>query len=627
MTACDVVHRDGEWRLAGRGGAPDLVKFAGAPAVFQPGWTPLQANLGFLPTIFLDLRHRDGSEATWILDAGCEHRASRLADLQSATALALKAEMQPVVWALCRTILCDAQPCRPAALDRLRGLNAGMIDALLDLAVAPTRFVEQPGGDFVIVASDGSDLRLQAIDRTLSGNVQEDFIAAMSSGAIACASPVDGHMLFCRDSLVIGEHRNAYRFFDERHDLMFYVGTTHFHDAKSDLFIPAANIAFTSHAGDGAGLRRMLRSFVGHVVHEADTLLPYLLSTERRFAAVCRGVGSLHIGHHLWNELTGLDRIVARVPPRDLQLVIVPDANEGSEVFAPLDCIFPELAGRIDRTLARPRTLADFVYRNRLCVVRALDDHVGLALAARIRRAAAVSGPTAYDLSLAARLEDERQPVILLGVRVENRTAVDLQALLIDIIVHLRDRLGGVAIILDGHNARIGHDPASSFGSFGQMPGHEHPVFAELRLAWALQQHFSDPAVLVVNLFGASVPRSLFWAERCAFFVGFWGAGFAKYRWVCNRPGLALSNSWNLRHRGDLGIYHLPRYHEGGSELRFMDPGCIDDDASAPLLFAPTSPIPTYSNFSVDRACLIQELDMMIRSHAPSQDRSAPKRG
>ncbi|WP_428374592.1 hypothetical protein [Lichenicoccus sp.] len=621
MTTCEVAYRDGAWHLVRTEGGHDRILLAGEPvAAFEPGWSPRRANLAFGPTLFLDLRHADGRQATWLLDAQYEHRGSSLAQLSGDAVAAIAQGVRPVAHAVCRSILCTTQPTRPEALDRLRGLNAGMIEALLDLAVEDTEIVEiAPSGPasegIAIRLPDGRCLLLQAISQALSGNVQDAFIDAMSSGAIACVSPVDGRILQSRDSLVIGEHRNAYRFFDERHDLVFYLGTTRYHHAWSDLFIPSANLAVTQHAGDGAMLRRLLRKFVGHAVHEADALLAYLESPSRTFAAAFRGVGNLHMGHQLWNELTGLDRLVARVPPEHLPVVIVPDADQGSEVFAPIDRIFPELSGHVDRTLAGPRTLADFVYRSGTCMVRALDDHVSLALAARIRAAAAVDGPTAWDLSLAARLAQEHIPVILLGVRVENRTAVDLEALLGDIIAHLHDRLGRVAIVLDGHNARIGHDPVSSFDSFGQQPGHEHPVFVELRLAQALRRRYPGPEVLLVNLFGSAMPRSLFWAGRCAFFVGFWGAGLAKYRWVCNRPGLVLSNGWNLRHRQDLGIYDQPRYQEGGTDLRFIDAGCITDDAAALVLFAPIDPVPSYSNFHVAREPLMRELDAMLADH------------
>ena len=272
-------------------------------------------------------------------------------------------------------------------------------------------------------------------------------------------------------------------------------------------------------------------------------------------------------------------------------MVIVPDAEESSEIFAPLDRIFPKLAGHVDRGLRAPQTLPSFVYANGYCVVRVWDDQVRLCLSKRIRRAAAQERPTEYDLSLAAKLTAEQRPCILFGVRIENWTTMDPEALLADMIIHLQRRLGRVAIILDGHNARVGHDPVSSFGSFRQHG--EHPVFGELRLAQRLQDRFSNSRIRIINLFGAAISRSLFWIQRSSFFVAFWSAGLAKYRWAYNRPELVLSNAWNLRHRGDLGIYHAPGYHEAGAAIRFIEAIYITEDHAAPVMFSPTNPIPS----------------------------------
>ena len=130
-----------------------------------------------------------------------------------------------------------------------------------------------------------------------------------------------------------------------------------------------------------------------------------------------------------------------------------------------------------------------------------------------------------------------------------------------------------------------------------------------------LHRRFENTGVEILNLCGASMTRSLYWSRRADFFVAVWGAGLAKYRWVCNRPGLVLSNLWNLRHRGDLDIYHAPRYQEAGASIRFIDAAYVTDVPEAPVLFSPGNPVPLYSNFRVDPGGLRLELDGMIREH------------
>ena len=624
MSSLEVSLIDGVWSLVRPETVPAPILLAGRPVdAFMPGWQPRGAATGFAPWVLLDLVHDSGREATWILDAALEHRTSALTALDDAARAALSqavAEIADVVW---RDVLCAPVPRRPTALDRLAGVNRTMRAELLDLALnsraMPTRVVDrQDAAGLVLDRADGGRLALEGIAASLSGNLQDAFADALSSGGIACASPVDGHPLAARDSLVLGEHRTAYRGVDPRHQLVFYVGATHALFAKSDLFIPEANIAVRQHADDATRLDDLAGLFLLHVLQEADGLLDYLAASARRFASACRGPDDLHTGHHLWNELTGLDRLLRRAPRDRLPVVIVPDADEGAEVFAPIEAIFPEFKGRIDRRLRWPQRLAGFVYAQNYCLIRVLDEHVSRGLSLRLREAAAREPPTLYDRALATRIMAERTPCVLLGIRVENRTAVDLEATLSDIIAHLALRLGRVVIILDGHNARTGHDPVTSFGSFGQQAGHEHPVFAELRLAMALERRFRHSGAQIVNLFGAAMARSLFWTERSACFVAFWGAGLAKYRWACNRPGLVLSNRWNLTQRGDLDIYHAPRYQEAGAAIRFIDAELVTDDAAAPVLFAPVDPVPSYSNFRLEMAGLRAALNAMIAEHLPT---------
>ena len=631
MRPLTVRSEDGVFHLLTPDGARTAIRLGGEPVSrFLPGWRPRGGAVELGSWVLLDLVHENGGEATWILDAAGEHRANSVSTLPEAAVTGIAETVLALAHATYRDVLCRPRPRRPAGLDRLAGINGSMVADLLDLALrrAPiaTRVVDLAeagaeagieAGGFALARPHKATLRLRALSACMAGNIQDAFDAAMRTGSLAWPSPVDGHELMSCHSVIVGEHRAAYRFVDARHDMVFYLGVTHAHFLASDLFIPEANLAFRQHPDDQAPLHRLGEMMLGHALANMDPLLTYLASPSHRLATTCRGVQHMHIGHHLWNELTGLDRLVRRLGQRDLPMVIIADADEGSEAFAPIDQIFPELAGKIDRTLRAPRALAEHVYAQDYCLLRVLDDHVTSGLAARIRATAAHEAPTRYDQALGARLEAEGTPVILLGIRVENRTAVDLEAMVSGMIDHMQRRLGPVAVVLDGHNARCGHDPVSSFGSAGQHGAHEHPVFDELRLAQALHRRFAGAPVRIINLFGAAMSRSLFWTQRCCCFVAFWGAGLAKYRWVCNRPGLVLSSRWNLMHRDDLGIYHQPRYQEAGAPLAFIDASQVTDMHEAPVLFSPHNPVPTYSNFSIAPDALRQAIDAMINEHVP----------
>jgi len=647
VTKLDVSRLQGVFSLVGKRGEIRPIRLGGQPVrEFLPGWLPRGACDSFAPWTVLDLLHASGREASWLLDGNLEHASKPLDQLNDLEQALLKEQAAPAIRAVHQALLCAARPRSPPELGLFDGLNQAFVAEIVALAashaIGETRVVDlhrqvpDLAGIRINSAKGRSrTIRLGAVPACLGGNFQDALQAALADGTLSCPSPVDRRPMRSRDSLVLHEHRIAYRFVDDRYDLVFFVSTTDYFFAKADLFIPCINTAFTAH-GDDKHLETLAQDFLAHVIHDAALLLAYLGAgpaptlappspeslvselPERRFAVVCRGYPHLHMGHQLWNELTALDRLLRDIPPAQLPTVIVPNAAQGSEVFAPIDRIFPEYAGRVDRSLRSPETLGQFVYRQGYCLFRAIDEHVTLDLARRIRDASAEDRPPDDDERLAARIRTENIPCVLFGLRVENRTAIDPLAVVADSIEHLRQRLGRVVVVLDGHNARLHHDPVSQYDSFGQE-GHEPPVFAELHLALQVRRRFENTGVEIVNLCGSTMARSLFWSERADFFVAFWGAGLSKYRWVCNRPGLVLSNQWNLSQRGDIDIYHAPRYQEGGSAIRFIDAASIADLPQAPVLFAPVAnPAPFYSNFHVDPEGLRRELDAMIAEHLTS---------
>ena len=633
VTKLQVSRVDGVFSILDHSGTSRPIRLAGQPVHdFLPGWTPRAACDSFAPWTLLDLIHETGNQASWLLSGELEHWSVPLSGLGTDEHARIVEQAAPALGAIHQAMLCAAHPSRPPELALFEGLNRETVIEIVRLAashaIGPTRVVDlyreapDPAG-IPARSAKGRPIRLNAVASCLDGNFQEALQAALHDGSLACASPVDGRLLHSRDSLVLHEHRIAYRFVDERHGLVFYVSTTNYLFAKADLFIPSINTVFMPHKDDRK-LGTLALEFLAHVISDADLLLAYLGTGKplpssrlpmRRMAVVCRGYPDLHIGHQVWNELTAIDRLVAATPAALLPMVIVPNVAQGSEVYAPIDRIFPELEGRIDRDLHTPETLGEHVYRRGYCVFRALDEHVTQGLARRIRAAAAEDPPNRDDERLATRIRAENIPCILFGLRVENRTAINPGAVVADSIEHLRQRVGHILVILDGHNARLHHDPVSHYDSFGQN-SHEPPIFAELRLVMQLRRRFENTNVEIVNLCGAAMSRSLFWTCRADFFVAFWGAGLAKYRWICNRPGLVLSSVYNLRLREDLDIYHAPRYHEDGAPLRFIDAAHVTDMPEAPVLFSPIpNPIPLYGNFRINHDGLLHELDGMIARH------------
>ncbi len=96
----------------------------------------------------------------------------------------------------------------------------------------------------------------------------------------------------------------------------------------------------------------------------------------------------------------------------------------------------------------------------------------------------------------------------------------------------------------------------------------------------ALVQHVrnafaGDPNVAVISTVGAPVTASVFWCRRAAFFVTPWGAGLAKYRWICNQRGLVVAGERFFHFAGHktVHLYDLADYMEAPTPLDFISAG------------------------------------------------------
>lgn len=194
----------------------------------------------------------------------------------------------------------------------------------------------------------------------------------------------------------------------------------------------------------------------------------------------------------------------------------------------------------------------------------------------------------------------------MLGLRVENRTAVDLIRVLVEIVETIAADHPDAVFVVDGHNSRPGSNGAAVIEGHTETAATQSPIEVERSLAWALRAWFADRPLRIVDTLGAPLEDSLAWADRADCFVAIWGAGLAKYRWVCNKPGLIVTGRWNRLERVDLRIYDQPDYMESPTPVVFAPPTLVEDRPESPLLvdyraMADQDPR-SYCNFKLDHA-------------------------
>lgn len=599
--AHDPAHdKVGGWRALLSGGAPlrRLVH----------GWQPTGLYRGFGTVLLLELQHGSGRQATWFLDASQDLIDDDLGRLPQQSLAAILSLAIPALERL-RDALLTGNP-GPEPLDPLglHALNQDSIARLVSSAggLAPAPAMIELGrvpSDQREIVLHGMRLSVAALRDCIAPVLQEQHMTVLAGGAYAATCPFTGHALHTRDTYVDGT-LSACRFETPATGLggpIIYLCNNPVITAR-ELFIPALNCTVAMRAPEQHGLfARLLAAVVKH----AD-LLPAYLAMRKRPVAILTAFPGLHIGHVLWNELTGLDRIRRTLPAGELPMVIVPNAELGTEAFGAVERILPEFGGpgfenRVTRLPAD--AVAGFVYCEGLTAMRVYDRRVSRHLAERVALVAREDPASQPDQAHAALFRSEGRTVILIGLRVQNRCVPDQLGLWRDLIEHLCHRLGPIAVVIDGINARIEADPSTSYGSFGPHGGRP-PVLDELEIVIRLRQHFSGSAVHIVNTVGAPVSRSLFWAQHALFFVAFWGAGLAKYRWVANKPGLVLTNRANLDHpEGDLGIYHSPETMEAPTLLDFIEAEHVTDIGARAGF---------YDDFTVDPAALLRAVDRLL---------------
>ncbi len=585
----------------------------GRPATYAPGWTPADAYFGLMPLILLRFRHSDGSEACWFLDETRERRAGSIGELTAGLRIALMeaaASLFDGLWAkLMLAAVPPALDAREAGFFRLPpAVRRDILELYLSGFDTTTRFAAIDRIDPARPDTQLADLgnRRLALQRrhlhTLfnPGLLQEQLPNFLRDGAMQIPSPIDGSPLASRHALALTGTLHAYRFFEPvTGTVMFVIGGDIFFRPVG-VFIPEGRLCVALQPDHiQRNMPEMFRDMFVHIVQYGDLLAGYLARPQIRPVHVWRGLTAMHIGHVLWNDISGIERVIRDVPARALPRFRLFDAGMQPEMYGPLDAIFPELCGLVERD---PGSFHDGVasfYRNGEAPVRSSAMTVPKDVRERIASTVAPLSDGS-PASICQQARDDGVPVVMFGLRVENRTIIGLAEFCDALVDQLSASLGEVVLVVDGHNSRIGETDAYIW-SHGERSAKDKPIDLERALVERMQDHSAGTRVQVVSTIGLPITESLACGGLAQVLVAIWGAGLAKYRWVSNIPGLIITNRWNLSNLGDLHLYDAPTSMEAPTPVRFIDASLVEDVPDAPLM-VPLGPdfIPSICNFRID---------------------------
>jgi hypothetical protein len=445
-----------------------------------------------------------------------------------------------------------------------------------------------------------SNVALQA-DRLLqmiTGDLLKQTVASIPEGHLGWESPAGGGRLSTNSGLWLSDFTFAYRLVDRQAGCVFYVVVSGHPCRVVAVYLPAYDQLFVYQNGYREHITRnhappieilLLR----HLCEHGEILLASWQANSRAFSLVFR---ERLISGQMWHDLTGIDLVTRSVAADRIPEIIgmwgLP------EIYGKTEELYPETEGKIRRSINDSTALARYAYTNNRCLLRTTSYYVTRRLYTKIIETNLRQPSLAAERVHLERLKASGTPVIMLGLRVENRTVVDLPEFCIRLVQFLTEQVGNVAVVIDGHNSAEGASSSAVFGSEFQHYAKEQPIDVERRVVSVLQDHFSGKPVTLIDNIGAPMSHSVFWCNQSAFFVTFYGTGLAKYRWACNKTGLVVTSQWTLHNQGHLHIYESD-FLEDPSPIYFLPEEHVEDLPDAPLLVPEPGNPPARWNFRV----------------------------
>lgn len=351
--------------------------------------------------------------------------------------------------------------------------------------------------------------------------------------------------------------------------------------------------------------QNLLTDFVNHLKASWKPLREYFNGPDPfKILGVTRAD---HIGHRLWNELTGLHRIQQNGGAEHLGALVHYDPHGIGEVWLGA----PEVLQRPDLSIALVGagngSISRWVYENRVFPLRIGDSYIPKSLADLV----ASHCLEGAEVQVPGKISGELR--IVFGLRFENRTWVNQSEGLAELACHLAKRFQKLTIIIDGHD-RIQKRKAVSHGEHRanrDIVALEKDVVRVVREAVAGQGDAEK--VTIVDAVDMELNDTMAWILSADCFVAPWGAGLAKYKWVANLDGVIFSSREVMETKPDLKIYEDSGIREGATECLYLPPQHVSRRAQDSRLVDIAGAGVMRDNFLVDMEGLKATVDRLVK--------------
>lgn len=368
------------------------------------------------------------------------------------------------------------------------------------------------------------------------------------NGYLASVGPRSGAVVTTSHSLIFDmiDWRACvfYRFCDE---VVYYIVTDHAARSfrKQSIFIPEYNLVYFLDQPPKYDSKELFDKFKSGMASRWKQVAAYLYGSVMESKTVAL-ITFRHFAHHLWNELSGLERLASKnlIDKIDEFIIL-------NQPIAPITRIFDEI-NTMKKTISTDRYTQDeiisYIYENNCFVFRAGSIYITESLVRRIHEAL-ISITRREVLDEIKAIRTKHFPIVWFSLRTDYRVWIGQAEGISSIINELNKKYPDLGVIFDGFSL--------------PYQTHDKGLIDYLNHHAALQREEMSVITKKINSqivwydkIGIPVSESILWSFIIDAYVCHHGSIQHKIGWIANKPGVIHVNKfWAVQEKQDQTIW------------------------------------------------------------------------
>jgi hypothetical protein len=357
-------------------------------------------------------------------------------------------------------------------------------------------------------------------------------LTAIRDRCIYAISPFSGALIDSRQSLPANINTIFYRFSD-RH--IFYVVTSGVGSGyeKQGIYFPTFDLIVRT-GERWAFEKEDLIEFKAGIVSHIELCRNYLKKNNDQRRS-CVLIGFYHFAHHLWNELTGLERLRREGLFQGVDTFLVL-----REPLGPIRELFPEIDPSKIKIAPSTCDLLKEALSDNFFVVRVGGTLIPKSVIKRVNRVASRFASNATKSAI-AHFKTAYSPILWVGIRVGTRTCSNQVDALGKTLQALRVQFPKIGVVFDGFSLPGDREDPAEYATIIEK---ERRVVDEVRSVLG-PSAAADPAI--ANIIGSSIFDAIVWAQAIDCYMAPFGTIQHKVGWFAAKDGLIHANESFLK--------------------------------------------------------------------------------